>query len=166
MKKQKIEEIYILKAYYQPNTDKTNHNNEKLRILGKGFVEKNKDRCQILYENMKYELKEYIEDFANNYDNKGLILIYLFANNQISDMSYMFSGCVFLKSIEFLDLDTSQITDMSYMLYNCSSLTSLSDISEWNTVFLYTKRLWPPQKKFINLFLCKAISNLFFYVLI
>ena len=31
-------------------------------------------------------------------------------------------------------MNTNNVTDMSYMFYECSSLSSLPDISEWNTI--------------------------------
>ena len=40
-------------------------------------------------------------------------------------MSYMFSGCSSLESLDLSGLDTSSATDMSYMFRGCSSLESL-----------------------------------------
>ena len=39
--------------------DKSKNNNKKLRIFGKIFVNKNKNKCKIIYKNKKYKLKEY-----------------------------------------------------------------------------------------------------------
>lgn len=43
--------------------------------------------------------------------------------SNVTDTSYMFSGCISLTSIP--QLDTSKVTDMKYMLYNCNKLTTV-----------------------------------------
>ena len=49
-------------------------------------------------------------------------------------MSHMFKGCSSLSSLpDISKWNTNNITDMSYMFYYCSSLSSLPDISNWNT---------------------------------
>ena len=52
--------------------------------------------------------------------------------NNIVDISYMFSGCTALTSINIRNWDTSNITNMGYMFHNCNALTSL-DLSSFNT---------------------------------
>ena len=47
-------------------------------------------------------------------------------------MSYMFSNCSNLTSLDVSKFDTSKVTNMSYMFSNCSNLTSL-DLSSFNT---------------------------------
>jgi surface protein len=47
-------------------------------------------------------------------------------------MSYMFSGCSGLTSIDLSPLDTSKVTNMSYMFYACTGLTSI-DLSPLDT---------------------------------
>jgi len=56
--------------------------NNKLRIFGKTFVNKNKNKgkCEIIYKNKQFELKEYLEDIDKNY-NKNLIKLKLKINN-------------------------------------------------------------------------------------
>ena len=48
-------------------------------------------------------------------------------------MSYLFSGCNKLKSINFTNFDTSLVVNMSYMFYNCRIL-KLSDLFNFNTL--------------------------------
>ena len=46
----------------------------------------------------------------------------------------MFYNCTSLSSLpEISKWNTSNVTNMSYMFYNCTSLSSLPDISKWNT---------------------------------
>ena len=47
-------------------------------------------------------------------------------------MSYMFSYCSRLISLDLSSFDTSNVTDMSYMFKDCSGLTLL-DLSNFNT---------------------------------
>ena len=48
-------------------------------------------------------------------------------------MSNMFDGCSSLSSLpDISKWNTSNVKDMSYMFSGCSSLSSLPDISKWN----------------------------------
>ena len=47
-------------------------------------------------------------------------------------MSYMFSHCSSLTSLDVTHFNTAKVTDMSAMFYSCSSLTSL-DVTHFNT---------------------------------
>ena len=47
-------------------------------------------------------------------------------------MSYMFTACSRLTSLDVSNFDTSKVTNMSRMFANCSSLTSL-DVSSFDT---------------------------------
>ena len=58
-------------------------------------------------------------------------LEYLNTEN-VTNMSYMFSGCSNLTNLDLSNLDTGNVTDMSSMFSNCSALTSL-DLSNFNT---------------------------------
>ena len=49
-----------------------------------------------------------------------------FDSSLVTDMSYMFEGCISLKSINILSLNTSLVTDTSFMFSYCTSLESLN----------------------------------------
>ena len=51
---------------------------------------------------------------------------------KVTDMSYMFSGCSSLTSLDVTHFNTAKVTDMSYMFCRCLSLTSL-DVTYFNT---------------------------------
>ena len=51
---------------------------------------------------------------------------------KVTDMSFMFSGCSKLTSLDVTKFNTGKVTDMSYMFYGCSKLTSL-DVTHFNT---------------------------------
>ena len=49
-------------------------------------------------------------------------------------MSGMFYDCSSLSSLpDISKWNTNNVTDMSHIFYGCSSLSSLPDISKWNT---------------------------------
>ena len=102
----KNEEIEII---YKPLKEEGKKENkkkkEKIRIFGKFFVNINYQKCKIIYNNEEYELTEYINDIDEDFNNE--IKIKLKGINNISNMSSMF--------------------------YECNSLSSLPDISKWNT---------------------------------
>ena len=50
----------------------------------------------------------------------------------VTDMSYMFSGCSALTSLDLKNFNTENVTDMSYMFFKCSALTSL-DLKNFKT---------------------------------
>ena len=110
------------------------NNKKKVRIFGEEFVNNNKEKCKIIYDNNEYDLKEFFEDIDNNYNNQDLIRFELKGVNNITDMSYMFYECdsiLLLPSIS--NINTSKVFNMSYMFKECNSLISLPDISKWNT---------------------------------
>ena len=136
-------------------------NENDIHIFGKKFVENNKDKCKIIFENKEYELNEYfkIKNYTNNKLNKLEIKLKYFNNitdmncifhhckslsslpdiskwntNKITNMSDMFNGCKSLLSLpDISKWDTINVTNMSYLFSGCSSLSSLPDISKWNT---------------------------------
>ena len=62
-------------------------------------------------------------------------------NNGITDMSWMFEGCSSLSSLpDISKWNTNNVTDMSWMFSGCSSLSSLPDISKWNANYVTDMR--------------------------
>ena len=74
-------------------------NQDSLRILGKYFVNKNKNKSKLIYNNKKYELKELFEDINNNYAGKDIIKLKIIGINYITDMSRIFYGCYSLSEV-------------------------------------------------------------------
>ena len=101
---------------------------EEIKILNETFVNNNKDRCKIIYEDDEYELKEM---FKNN--QKERLEIKLKVNSDITNLENMFKGCESLISLpDISKLNTKNVKNMNSMFYGCISLTFLSDISKWN----------------------------------
>ena len=130
----------------------------KVNIFGSSFVEKNKHKCKIIYNDKESELVSILK-VKNN--NKNKIKIKLKGIKNLTDVSEMFSGCKLLKSLpdisklnickiskmnrmffectslknisDISNLHIDNISDISLMFYGCSSLKSLPDISKWKT---------------------------------
>ena len=106
----------------------------KVKMFGSNFVDNNnKQKCKIIYNNIEYELQEYLNDIdKKNINDK--IIIKLKGIKNITDMSYMFGHCESLYSITDLSKwNSAKVTDFSFMFFCCKSLTSLPDLSKWNT---------------------------------
>ena len=79
-----------------------------------------------------------MKDIDYRYDNKEEFEIKLKGINNITNMSCMFCGCKSLSSLpDISKWNTSNVNNMSYMFYGCESLSSLPDISKWNTSNVY-----------------------------
>ena len=105
-----------------------------IRIFGAKFVENNKNKCKMIIDNKEYEItnKYNIENYKKNNNNK--INIKLKGINNVTNMSYMFYGCSLLSSLpDISKWNTNNVTNMNYMFCKCLSLSSLPDISKWNT---------------------------------
>jgi len=103
----------------------------KVKILGKEFVDNNKNKCKILFENKEFELSEYfsLEKLKINFLDLKLKGI-----EGVRDISHIFNSCNSLSSLSDLsEWDTKNITNMSYLFYGCSELKSIPDISNFNT---------------------------------
>ena len=115
----------ILKLKYKINSP-----GEKIRLVGSKFYEHNKDKCKMVIFFAVSDLLEFYE----SKNDESFITVTLALSSKITDLSYMFSECISLKSISNLyDLKVNNVENISNMFYGCSSLASLSDISNWKT---------------------------------
>ena len=150
----KNEEIEL---YYKPKED----NEEKVKIFDREFINNNRDKCKIIYENYEYDLTEYFNDITYDYNNKDSFNLKLRGVNNITNSYNMFYFCDSLQSLDaskwnttinitnmkcmfgvcnslsslsgISNWDTSNVSNMSWMFYGCSELSVLPDISKWNT---------------------------------
>ena len=109
-------------------------NQNVIRIFGPKFVEDNKSKCKIEFENQEYDLIAFfnIENYTKN--KLDYLQIKLKNINNVTDMSYMFYCCRSLLSLPDISRwNTYNVTNMNNMFENCSSLSSLPDILNWNT---------------------------------
>jgi len=100
---------------------------EIIDIFGKKFVNKNKNICKMIIDNKEYEI---VEQFNVKDYNHTKLKIELKGIDNVTDMSYMFSGCSSLSSSSNISKwNTNKVTNMSYMFSGCALLLSLPDIS-------------------------------------
>ena len=146
---QKFYELIIEYKLTEKNKDKSNENQnekteseEKIRIFGEKFVKENKGKFKIIYENIEYELTEYLEDIDKVHHKEDLVTLKLrFVENNI-DMSYMFFNCSKLFSI----LNNININNLNYTLelkenfYSIKNeqLTTLKNVAKLNPVHALT----------------------------
>ena len=84
----------------------------QIKLFGSNFVEKNKDKCKIIYNEKEYDLILYFK-LDNNYNHNGHLKIRLIINNNITDISGMFFECNELLSITDLPVDNFNISDIN-----------------------------------------------------
>ena len=109
-------------------------NQNNIRIFGDNFVKNNKSKCRIEFENKEYDLIEWfnIENYTKN--KLDYLRIKLKNINNVTDMGCMFYDCSSLSSLPNISKwNTKNVTNMGGMFYGCESLSSLPDISKWNT---------------------------------
>ena len=147
----------------------TNHN--QIRLFDSYFVNKNKDKCKIIYNEKEYDLMEYFK-FDNNYNHNDSIKIQLRINDNITDISHMFYKCKELLSIRDLSIDNFNITDINKSFddnnfYNSSEKSDNSneiDISK--TFYNENLALSSIQKNGNTSFLSNEINDLNYLVII
>ena len=128
----KLPDFYLLYLYQNNITfELTYKNNEnKLRILGKAFIEKNKNKVKIIYNNYELELKEYFENIENNGDD--IIKFILCLDEDINDLSYMFYECDSLMSVEYyiIKYQSYEINDQYNSISSYSKINISSNITK------------------------------------
>ena len=108
-------------------------NQNVIRIFGPKFVEDNKSKCKIEFENQEYDLIAFfnIENYTKN--KLDYSQIKLKNINNITNMACMFRSCSSLSSLpDISKWNTSNVINMSSIFYFCYKLP-LPDISKWNT---------------------------------
>ena len=104
---------------------------DEINIFGAEFVKNNKNKCKMIIDNKEYEISEKYN--IENYNDK-ILKIKLKELENVTNMRGMFCDCESLSSLpDISKWNTNNVTNMSNMFYECSSLSSLPDISKWNT---------------------------------
>ena len=103
------------------------------KIFGETFVNNNKELCKIVINGNEKDLCPYLDKEDLDLMNKKLE-IKLKGINNITNSSFMFSGCISIISLpDISNWDTKNVTNMKNMFFLCYSLENISDISKWNT---------------------------------
>ena len=105
--KQKIIQTFKVKRF--PFDDEKDYKEDAIRILGKYFVERNKNNCKIIYNNKKYKLKEFLDEIDGGYNhNIKEIKLKIIGINNITDFTDMFHGCFHLLSVSESKIENIQ----------------------------------------------------------
>ena len=129
-KAHKEEKIKTFKEYFGSLfKDEKKDSEDSLRILGKYFVNRNKNKSKLIYNNKKYELKELFKDIDNNYADKDIIKLKIIGINFITDMSRIFNGCFYLSEVS--EIQECKINDLNNGL-NENNLNKESKLNESN----------------------------------
>lgn len=112
-------------------------NKRYVKLLGKKFIENNRDKCTLIIDNEEKE-KELIEYFKLD-ERKKLkelrVRLIKKDNKNITNMSFIFHECNLLYSLEDISKwKNGEINNLSHAFHGCTSLTKIpDDISEWDT---------------------------------
>ena len=102
--------------------------NKKVPIFGKQFVDNNKEKCYIIYNNRRYRLQNYFK-----FEKNGLNEIELQEVEQLNNLSHMFTFAYSIKNFNFLsEWDVSNVENISYM-FAATNINDLKPVSGWNT---------------------------------
>ena len=124
-------------------------NENKIRIFGDIFVNNNKNNCKIIINDKETELTNF---YFYKKGEKEINVKFLKTGN-ITNMSSIFARCVSLTSLpDISKWDTSNVDNMSCMFLNCKKLVEIDDISIWDT-----SNVTNMQSMFCN---CLSLSNL------
>ena len=99
--------------------------NPKIRIFGHSFFNNNKDKLIFICNNKSYALNEFfvLSDLS---EEKDILEIKLKGIKNTVNWSNMFKDCSLLISVkDNYNMDNIDVTDMSYMFSGCSSLLTL-----------------------------------------
>ena len=116
------------KLFYKANT------NKNIKIFGNEFIKRNKKKLKVIRNN-KYE--KTILKTNNIKSNRNISIKFNFLENIIY-MNSMFKECTSLYKLSGLPKwKIDYVKDISFLFYGCASLTSLPEISKWNTSQVY-----------------------------
>ena len=108
---------------------KIENNEKRVKIFGKDFSKINKNNFELIYNEEKIELSEFL-DLKNDKKGNKVIEIQLRKINNITNISMMFADCKQLISIKSVSkFETKNVTNMSFMFKGFSSLLFFGDIS-------------------------------------
>ena len=109
-------------------------NGSQIKLFDSKFVDKNKDKCKIIYNEKEYDLMEYFNFDNNNNIPNDSIRIQLRINNNITDISYMFYKCKELLSFSDISIDNSNINDINKTFHEINSNNSSEKYDNSNKI--------------------------------
>ena len=137
-KENKKEKIKVLKeqhGFYLD--DEKEYNEDVLRIFGKYFVNQNKNKCKIIYNNKKYKLKEYFDEINKN-NSQEVVKLKLSGINNLYNLEKMFYGCyhlsLILDSKNNNEIEYKNITKSLFIYENIKDMTKSKKSTTFNEI--------------------------------
>ena len=133
--KSEIKLIYNINNKDKEYEEEEEEEEQIINIFGAEFVKNNKILRKMIIDEKEYEISEKYK--ITNFNN-NILEIKLKGIDNVTNMNGMFNGCKSLSSLpDISKWNTINVTNMSYMLNGCSSLSSLPDISKWNSRYMF-----------------------------
>ena len=93
---------------------------DKIKIFGEKFIQNNKDKCKIIYNDKKYELNDHFTLIEIN--NNQTLEIKLKGIKNITNISGMFSyNYRIISSPDISNWNTINITNLTHLFFECFS---------------------------------------------
>ena len=129
--------------------DKTNE--EKVRIFGKRFLNRNRSKCFIIYKDVTIDLKEFFEDINIAYNHKDEFMIKLRIYKTITDLSYMFAECFSLVSIkEITETNNTSTIQTNTIIYDDYYINTNSKENNLPSLFYNVQNIEGFTEAYIN----------------
>ena len=148
--KLKLPYFYILKKYknniiFELKYKNKENDKDNVKIFDKNFIEKNKDKGTIIYNNCEFESKENFEDIDSN-NHKDTINFLLCLDKNINDLSYIFFACESLISVEYYKINHKlyELKNELKFIFDDSKINQLkinnnNSIKDTNSINIYIK---------------------------
>ena len=132
------------------------------------------DMEAMFYECYKLKQLDLSKFNTNNVENKSYMFYSCHALTTIGDISgwtpknlkgmrSLFCNCNSLKSVDVSNFNTSQVENMEYVFDDCHNMTSIGDISNWDTGNVITiSRMFSNAQKLTSLDLSKWDTSLIY----
>ena len=92
-----------------------------INIFGIIFVMNNRDKCKMIIDNKENEIAE--KYYVNSNNNNNKLNIILKGINNVTSMNGMFRYCSSLSSLpDISKWDTNNVTNMNEMFYGCLNI--------------------------------------------
>ena len=134
-KKSNNKNYMILK--YTPNLNNIKDN--KIKIVGKQFAEKNKLNFSMTIKEEEYPISEYYSLNKKDFNKNNELIIKINQIKPITDISFMFHSDINEPSIYLSEIisinnfNIDQVKDISNLFSNCTHLKTIPCISNWDT---------------------------------
>ena len=104
---------------------------KKVKFIGERFIQRYLNKCFLIYKNKKYPLnKEFPLEKIKNQEIKLKIV----GLNSISDLSYLFQGCKYLKSFDKLKYELNDEIDIINNQNNNNEITNSTNNNTNNNI--------------------------------